>query len=163
MADVGTAGQEVRRAGVPQDMDRRAGRNPRRTAVLPHEQIERGRVKPPPLRGRGRALSPAGPGPARSGQADLRAGGIHAAGEGRRALVRCEREPDRGQTEGVAARPRRPPGLRTYRSTAYTRIGVPPLNGSALTSSFSTPRGQTWAHMPQPTHEARFTSVLAMA
>src|SRR5258707_7869777 len=50
-----------------------------------------------------------------------------------------------------------------YRSTAYTRIGVPPLKRSGFVSSFSTPRGQTWAHMPQPTQEARFTSVLAIA
>ena len=46
---VGAAGQEVRRAGVSEGMHGRAVRDPRRTGVLSHEEVERGWVKPPPL------------------------------------------------------------------------------------------------------------------
>ena len=40
---------------------------------------------------------------------------------------------------------------------------MPPLKRSGFVSSLSTPRGQTWAHMPQPTQAARFTSTFAIA
>ena len=39
VANVGAARQEVRGAGVPQAMHGRAARDPRRTGVLPDEQV----------------------------------------------------------------------------------------------------------------------------
>ena len=48
-------------------------------------------------------------------------------------------------------------------STARTRIGWPAFQLGARFSSRSTPRGQTWAHIPQPTQEARVNDWFAIA